>query len=223
SYLKVMDVPFFKADGQQVTADNVRAVMRKSHMATSFTLVNSPWVMRNSRCADTATVWFDVLDSQSGATAKCLIGSSFQFGPASCFVRAAHSHSGIPLCQRCWHWGHSTRPCRSQAPRCPRCAGPHTEASHCDHASCCRGNPSVKPSQELTPAGAPCLHAMCCVNCKGDHSASDQWCPFWHHRFDQGWLAEKLAPLDLWEAFQEISQKTAEAECKGRRALGRHH
>ncbi|KXN92026.1 hypothetical protein AN958_10356 [Leucoagaricus sp. SymC.cos] len=195
--------------------------MGKSHLASSFTLANSPRVMHNSRRADTATVWFDVLDSQSGATAKRLINTSFQFGPSSCFVRAARSHSGVPLCQRCWRWGHSTRACRSQAPRCPRCAGPHTEAGHRQHASCCRGNPSAKPPQDPTPEGAPCPHAARCVNCKGDHSASDRRCPFWRHCFDRAWLAEKSAPSSLREGLQEISQKTAQEERKGRRALGR--
>ncbi|KXN89229.1 hypothetical protein AN958_05982 [Leucoagaricus sp. SymC.cos] len=97
SYLKIVDVPFFKADGDQITSADVRMVMGKSHLASSFTFANSPRVMRNSRRADTATVWFDVLDSQSGATAKRLINTSFQFGPVSCFVRAARSHSGVPL------------------------------------------------------------------------------------------------------------------------------
>ncbi|KXN84385.1 hypothetical protein AN958_12670 [Leucoagaricus sp. SymC.cos] len=221
SYLKVVDVLFFKVDGQQVTADDVWTVMGKSHMASFFTLANSLWVMCNSRHADTATMWFDMLDSQSGATAKCLIGSSFQFGLASCFVHTACSHSSVPLCQRCWCWGHLTRACCSQAPQCLQCAGPHTEAGHCDYASCCRGSSSVKPPQEPTPMGAPCLHAVRCVNCKGEHSTSDQWCLFWHHCFDRAWLAEKSAPLDLREAFQEISQKTAEAERKGRHVLGR--
>ncbi|KXN91775.1 hypothetical protein AN958_12328 [Leucoagaricus sp. SymC.cos] len=70
SYLKVVDVPFFKADGQQVTADDVWAVTGKFHMASLFTLANSPWVMCNSHCANTATVWFDILDLQSGTTAN---------------------------------------------------------------------------------------------------------------------------------------------------------
>ncbi|KXN82215.1 hypothetical protein AN958_02593 [Leucoagaricus sp. SymC.cos] len=83
SYLKIVDVPFFKVDGDQVTSADVRIVMGKSHLASSFTLANSPRVMRNSRRANTATMWFDVLDSQSGATAKCLINTSFQFGPSS--------------------------------------------------------------------------------------------------------------------------------------------
>ncbi|KXN92947.1 hypothetical protein AN958_08595 [Leucoagaricus sp. SymC.cos] len=101
--------------------------------------------MCNSRCADTTTVWFDMLDSQLGAAARCLIGSFFQFGLASCFVHEACSHSGIPLCQHCWCWGHLTCACHSQAPQCPWCAGPHTEASHHNHVSCCRSNPSAKP------------------------------------------------------------------------------
>ncbi|KXN82726.1 hypothetical protein AN958_02218 [Leucoagaricus sp. SymC.cos] len=51
-----MDISFFRADGQQVITDNVQAVMGKSHMASLFTLANSPRVMHNSRHADTATV-----------------------------------------------------------------------------------------------------------------------------------------------------------------------
>ncbi|KXN86450.1 hypothetical protein AN958_10089, partial [Leucoagaricus sp. SymC.cos] len=223
SYLKIVDVPFFKADSDQITSADVRVVMGKSHLAPSFTLTNSPQVMCNSCRADTATMWFDVLDSQLGATTKCLINTSFQFGPSLCFIWAACSYSGIPLCQHCWRWGHSTRACHSQAPRCPRCASPHTEAGHRQHASCCRGNPSAKPPQDPTPEGAPCPHAARCVNCKGDHSASDRRCPFWRHRFDRAWLAEKSAPSSLHEGLQEISQKTAQEECKGRRMLNHRH
>jgi len=101
-----------------------------SHLASSFTLANAPRVMRNSRRADTATVWFDVIDSQSGATAKRLVGSSFLISGVVCFVRPAKAHPGVPLCQHCWRWGHSTKACRSQAPKCPRCTGPHSEADH---------------------------------------------------------------------------------------------
>ncbi|KXN85041.1 hypothetical protein AN958_11779 [Leucoagaricus sp. SymC.cos] len=98
SYLKIVDVPFFKADGDQVTSADVRAVMGKSHLAPSFTLANSPQVMRNSRRADTATMWFDVLDSQSGATAKRLINTSFQFGPSS--IAGAGDTPPVPVVPR---------------------------------------------------------------------------------------------------------------------------
>jgi hypothetical protein len=39
--------------------------------------------MRNSQKSDTATVWFDILNSQSDATAKRLVSSSLQFGLSS--------------------------------------------------------------------------------------------------------------------------------------------
>ncbi|KXN91773.1 Endoplasmic reticulum mannosyl-oligosaccharide 1,2-alpha-mannosidase [Leucoagaricus sp. SymC.cos] len=86
SYLKIMDIPFFKVDGDQITSADVRVVMEKSHLVPSFTLANSPWVMHNSRHANTATVWFNVLDLQLGATAKHLINTSFQFSPSSLLI-----------------------------------------------------------------------------------------------------------------------------------------
>jgi hypothetical protein len=109
-----------------------------------------------------------------GATSKCLIGSSFQFSTLLCFIHVAKAHPGTPLCQHCWRWGHLTKACRSQAPCCLRCSGPHTEANHCQLTGCCQGNPSAKPPKPATPEGAPCPHAMRCVNCKGTHSASDR-------------------------------------------------
>jgi hypothetical protein len=120
------------------------------------------------------TVWFNILDSQSGTTSKCLISSSFQFGALSCFIRAAKAHPSTPLCQHCWRWGHSTKACRSQAQCCLQCSGPHMEANHCQLAGCCWGYPLAKPPKLATPEGAPCPHAAHCVNCKGTHSASDQ-------------------------------------------------
>jgi hypothetical protein len=128
-----------------------------------------------------------------GTTAKCLVGSSFQFGSSSCFIRAARAHPCNPLCQHCWHWGHSMKACHSQAPRCLRCSGPHTEANHCLLASCCQGNPSVNPPQPATPEGAPCPHTTHCVNCKGKHSVADRRCPYWQHHFDRAWLSSQIA------------------------------
>ncbi|KXN91787.1 hypothetical protein AN958_12062 [Leucoagaricus sp. SymC.cos] len=83
SYLKVMDVPFFKADGQQVTADDVWAVMGRSHMASLFTLANSPQVMCNSHCANTATMWFELMESikYEGAINPSVDGNTIQVNP----------------------------------------------------------------------------------------------------------------------------------------------
>ncbi|KXN82282.1 hypothetical protein AN958_02768 [Leucoagaricus sp. SymC.cos] len=197
--------------------------MGKSHMASSFALANSLQIMCNSQCTDTATVWFNILNSQLGTTAKHLISTSFQFGPASCFLHIACSHSGVLLYQHCWCWEHSTRACQSQASQCPQYASPYTKTGHHQHTSYCRGNLSACPLQDPTPKGAPCPHAICCVNCKGDHSASNQQCPYWHHYFDQAWLSEKTALSERTLFDNTISQKTGEEEHKGRRMLNWCH
>ncbi|KXN86184.1 hypothetical protein AN958_10411, partial [Leucoagaricus sp. SymC.cos] len=111
------------------------------------------------------TVWFDVSDSQLGTVAKCLISSSFQFSLALYFVYAAKIHSGMSLCQHC-------------------CASPHTKISYYNYAFCCKSNPSAKPPQDPTSKKAPCSHAVCCVNCKEKHSASNQWCSYWPYYFN---------------------------------------
>jgi hypothetical protein len=147
--------------------------MGKSHLASLFILANSPRVMRNSRKSDTATVWFNILNSQSGTTAKYLVGFSFQFGSSSCFIHVAWAHPSTLLCHRCWRWDHSTKACHSQALCCPQYSGPHTEANHHSLAGCCQENPSANPPQPATPEGAQCPHTAHCVNCKGKHSAAD--------------------------------------------------
>ncbi|KXN85624.1 hypothetical protein AN958_11077 [Leucoagaricus sp. SymC.cos] len=145
--------------------------------------------MCNSVQSDSATVWFDIVNSQSGASAKRLINTSFQFGLASCPVQAAQSHASVPVCQHCWYWGHFTRSCQLQAPQCPQCSGPHSEANHCLLAGCCWGNLLANPPMLATMEGAPCPHTTHCVNCGRYHSTSDQKCPYWWHYFNWDWLA----------------------------------
>jgi hypothetical protein len=117
SYLKIIDVPYFRGS-VPITPDQICDVMGQSHMVSSFILTNTPHVMQNLRKSDTATMWFDIADSQSGASAKRLIGTTLQIRPMSCYVRAACAHPGTPLCQHYWCWGHSTKACCVQAPRC---------------------------------------------------------------------------------------------------------
>jgi hypothetical protein len=197
--------------------------MGKSHLASLFTLTNSPRVMQNSRKSDTATVWFDILNSQLGTTAKHLVGSSFQFGLSSCFIHTVRAHPGTPLCQCCWCWGHSTKACCSQAPCCLRCSGPHTKANHHSLASCCQGNPSVNPPQPATPEGAQCPHTTHCVNCEGKHSAADRRCPYWQHHFDRAWLSSQIAlALDRVAVNPALQRLRKDMQARGRKKRTKH-
>jgi hypothetical protein len=90
SYLKIINVPYFiTGSSDLITPAHICDIMGKSHMASSFSLANTPRMMQNSQHSDTATVWFDIINSQLGAAVKHLIGTSFQIGPALCFVHAA--------------------------------------------------------------------------------------------------------------------------------------
>ena len=62
-------------------------------------------------------------------------------------------------------------------------------------AWCCKANTKSNPPREATTAGAPCPHTFKCLNCRGDHAADDNKCPFWRHRFDKQWHANKAAEV----------------------------
>jgi hypothetical protein len=77
SYLKIVDVPYFVPDTTfPVKPAYILEVMCALPMTTSFDLVGTPQVMRNSPSANTATVWFNLWDSQLGANAKALINKA---------------------------------------------------------------------------------------------------------------------------------------------------
>jgi hypothetical protein len=56
SYLKIINVPYFVGMDTPLTSPFIKEAMDKSHLASLFTLANSPQVMRNSRKSDTASV-----------------------------------------------------------------------------------------------------------------------------------------------------------------------
>jgi hypothetical protein len=183
SYLKVVDIPIFKpGSSEKINSAFAHKVMLESPVGHLISFASSPRIMHNTCHSDTTTMWFNVVDSQSGASAKAFINSLIQFSPASCLICGTRANPGTPLCQHCWCWGHSARTCTSRAPKCPQCSGPHSGDNHCVNCGSCKGNLNMKP--RLVPPtadGLACPHLGCCVNCKGEHSANDNKCPFWRH------------------------------------------
>jgi hypothetical protein len=87
SYLKIMDVPIFKLGSMdKINSAFAHKVMLESPVGHLISLASSPHVMCNTCHSNTTTVRFNVVDSQSDASAKALINSSIQFSLVSCFI-----------------------------------------------------------------------------------------------------------------------------------------
>ncbi|CAA7265981.1 unnamed protein product [Cyclocybe aegerita] len=103
----------------------------------------------------------------------------------------------VPLCQRCWKWGHPTFACKAKQLSCTICLGPHKQKEHHQHAGCCKGNAKVKPPVLPTPRDQPCPHKGHCVNCHKDHTANSALCKFWAHRYVCEWIMAKYRQTNV--------------------------
>jgi len=109
-------------------------------------------------------------------------------------------YPGVAQCRNCWHWDHPTHACRTQDAKCQKCSGPYRVENHRLLAWCCKANTKSNPPREATAAGASCSHTFKCLNCKGDHSADNNKCPFWRHCFDKQWHSNKAAEVHSGQA-----------------------
>ncbi|KXN88467.1 hypothetical protein AN958_07132 [Leucoagaricus sp. SymC.cos] len=172
SFLKILDVPY------PVTKDDITNAL---HAASEppIRLTAQLHIMHNSHHSDTATVWFNVWDSQSRANIKKLNGLFVTIGSAQCIIRPA--------------WGHPTNSCKAEAIYCPHCSGPHSEKNHQEYTGCCKGNPKANLPILPTIVDVECPHIPICSNCHGKHAANDHKCKYWYHRFDADWFSRQRA------------------------------
>jgi len=178
SYLKIMGLPYLRADGNKITSENVTDFMKHINLFENVFLATKPHIIKASPKSDMAIIWFDIWDTQNGSKAKLLINHSFNLGRHIATVRATNMNPGVPQCHNCWKWGHSTFLCQAHGSRCQKCSGPHKLEHHRELAWCCKANPKSNPPQLETAQGMPCPHSFKCINCKGKHMADDYKCPF---------------------------------------------
>ena len=104
-------------------------------------------------------------------------------------------NSGMPQCKNCWKWDHATFSCRIQGAKYIKCNGPHKLEHHREFGWCCKANTKINLPRLETKKGDPCPHSFKCSNCRGDHLADSNQCPFWHHRFNREWHLRKYAKI----------------------------
>jgi hypothetical protein len=119
-------------------------------------------------------------------------GRSFMYGAHELTFRV-----GVPICTKCWRFGHRFTVCPFRAQLCAHCAGPHHTDHHRVLGACCKAQPKANPPRAATPGGNPCPHPPRCVNCGLDHMSNNMKCSFWKHRFDAKWVQKKYTAMKV--------------------------
>ena len=132
---------------------------------------------------------------QSGQNAKLLINRCFNIGNNIATIRGANMNPGVLQYTNCWKWGHFTFTCRIQEAKCVKCNSPHKSEHHREFGWCCKANAKTNPPRLETKKGELCSYTFKCSNCKGDHQADSNTCPFWRHCFNREWYAKKYAKI----------------------------
>jgi len=95
SYLKIMDLPYLRSDGNKITSENVIDFMKYIDLFENISLVTRPCIIKASPKSDMAIIWFDIWDTQNGSKAKLLINHSFNLGQHIATVRATNMNPGV--------------------------------------------------------------------------------------------------------------------------------
>jgi len=197
SYLKIIGIPFYPHSNSQekLTLLDVETILKQNHIFNNISLSSKPRIIKILPKLDMAIVWIDIWDVQSGQNAKLLINRCFNVGNYIAMIRGANMNPRVPQCKNCWKWGHSTFSCRIQGAKCVKCNSSHKSKHHREFGWYCKANAKTNPPRLETKKGEPCPHSFKCSNCKGDHQANLNSCPFWRHHFNRKWHIKKQAEI----------------------------
>ena len=197
SYLKIISIPFYPHTNSQekLNTTDIESILKQNHIFDNISLASKLRVIKVSPKSDMAIVWIDIWDVQSGHNAKMLINRCFNVGNYITTIQGENMNSGVLQCKKCWKWGHTTFLCRIQGAKCVKCNGPHKSEHHREFGWCCKANDKINPPRLETKKEEPCSHSFKCSNCKSNHQANSNQCPFWRHRFNREWHTRKYAEI----------------------------
>jgi hypothetical protein len=209
SYMHILNFPYYGAGAPQPDPVN-GGYLPVTPQAVKDLILSTPWksgihffqdrlprIERTSSHSDTCTVYFDIYDSRGGLCLNALKGCTFMYGTHELMFRVALPRVGVPICTKCWRFGHHFAVCPFCAQLCAHCTGPHHTDHHRVLGACCKAQPKANPPRAATPGGNPCPHALRCVNCGLDHMSNDTKCSFWKHRFDAKWVQKKYTTMKV--------------------------
>jgi hypothetical protein len=121
-----------KGEPVPVTPLQVKEILLASKWKDAIHLYQGamPCLVRNSRKSDTWMVFFNIYNPQGGYHLRSLKGCSFMLSHITLTIQPAEKWVGVPICPRCWTYGHHTPVCPFKTQLCTICAGPHQSEHH---------------------------------------------------------------------------------------------
>ena len=156
----------------------IENIIKSTHIFNDIKVASKPHVCKILPKLDMAIIWVDIWDLQNGSLAKKIINRSFNIGSFITTVRSANMNPSVSQCKNCWKWEHTTFTCYFQGSWCVKCNSLHQSEHHHHFGWCCKANFKINPSYLETKQGELCLHIFKCINCKGNHQADFNACPF---------------------------------------------
>jgi len=197
SYLKIIGIHFFLNGKTQdcLNASDVETILKQNQIFDDIKLASRPRVIKVSPKSDMLIVWINIWDYQSRSKAKCLINWCFNVGRYIATIRRANMNLGVSQCKNCWRWGHTTFSCRIQGSKCVKYNGPHKSKNHHEFRWCCKVNEKTNSLRLETKKSDLCPHSFKYSNCRGDHQANSNQCPFWRYQFNREWYQKKYVEI----------------------------
>ena len=194
SYLKILELPYFvKNMNEPITSQIVKEVLKKSHIFENIKFSLKPWVIKASPNFDSAVIWVDIWNSQEKL--KSIINWQFNVGSFIATICDTRVSSGIPQCKNCWKWGHLTFRCQLHMTRCVLCYSLYKTEHYRNKSWYCKANNKSTPPRLTTKDSKPCPHSFKYVNCKSNHQANSNKCPYWCNHFNKEWHSRKQQEL----------------------------
>jgi hypothetical protein len=157
SYMCILNFPYYGAGSPQPDPVN-GGYLPVTPQAVKDLILSTPWksginffqdglpcIERSSSHLDTCTVYFDIYDLRGGLRLHALKGRSFMYSAHELTFHVALPRVGVPICTKCWRFGHLFAVCPFRAQLCAHCAGPHHTDHHCALGAGCKAQPKANP------------------------------------------------------------------------------
>jgi hypothetical protein len=147
SFLCIPDFPYFgtkltydaNSKPIPVTPKQVKEILLTSKWKDTIYLYQGamPLLVRNSHKSNTCMEFFDIYNSRGGQHLRSLEGHSFLLSHITLTILPAEKRVGVPICPRCWRYGHHTMVCPFKTQLWAICARPHQSECHQVLGACC--------------------------------------------------------------------------------------